>query len=158
MNARGIALAALIAVGSSTAALADNIGVAVAGAVQHPETLSADDLRKLPPVSVSISFETDKGAESASYTGALLWNVVAAAVPVDAPGKNTKLRHTILVTGRDGYAVAISEGEIDPAFEGKSVLLAYDKDGTALDGVRLVVPGDHHGGRAVRDVVRIDVR
>ena len=65
------------------------------------------------------------------------------------------------MTASDGYAVVLSEGEVDPDFEGKTVLLAYAKDGKPLnpsDGVRLVVPGDHHGGRAVRDVVKIEVQ
>ena len=133
--------------------------IAVAGAVQKPETLTLQDLQKLPLTTVSISFETDKGTESATYAGALLWTVVSAAAPTDSAGKNAYARHTILVTGRDGYAAALSEGEIDPKLEGKSVLLACEKDGKPIaDGIRLVVPGDHHGARAVRDVVRIDVQ
>jgi DMSO/TMAO reductase YedYZ molybdopterin-dependent catalytic subunit len=46
-------------------------------------------------------------------------------------------------------------GEIDPAFEGKQVLLAYEGDGKAIP-LRLVVPGDKRGGRAVKDVVRVE--
>ena len=51
-------------------------------------------------------------------------------------------------------------GEIDPRFEGKNVIVAYDKDGkplSAAEGLRLVVPLDHHGGRAVRDIATIEV-
>ena len=64
------------------------------------------------------------------------------------------------MTGRDGYSVALSLGELDPDFEGKAVILAYSKDGNRLsaqDGIRLIVPNDRHGGRAVRDVVAIAV-
>lgn len=138
-----------------------SLAVAVAGQVQHPSTLTIEDLRKLPSDTVAISFETDRGTDSATYTGVLLWTVVNDAAPVDAPGRNTYLRHTFLVTGRDGYAVSISEGEINPKFEGKSVLLAYEQNGEPLDpkdGIRLLVPGDIHGGRAVRDVVKIEVQ
>ncbi|HEX4081153.1 MAG TPA: hypothetical protein VHX61_19995 [Rhizomicrobium sp.] len=48
----------------------------------------------------------------------------------------------------------------NPDFEGKNVILAYAKDGklAPADGIRLIVPGDHHGGRDVRDVVTIEVR
>jgi len=133
--------------------------VTVSGQVQHPVTVSLADLQKLPPTSVAISFETDRGPESATYTGALLWSVLANSGLVDAPGKNTGIRHTFLVIGRDGYAAALSDGEIDPRLEGKSALLAYQKDGKPnADGIRLVVPGDHHGARAVRDVVKIEVQ
>ena len=50
--------------------------------------------------------------------------------------------------------------EIDPEFEGKRVILAYWRDGQPLPGgeLRLVVPGDHRGGRSVREVVKIELR
>jgi DMSO/TMAO reductase YedYZ molybdopterin-dependent catalytic subunit len=133
--------------------------IAIAGTVQHPETLTLSDLQKLPLTTVSVSFETDNGSESASYAGALFWTAVSAATPIDSVGKNARLRHIFLVSGRDGYAAALSEGELDPKLEGKSVILAYEKDGKPLAyGIRLIVPGDHHAARAVRDVVRIDVQ
>ena len=89
-----------------------------------------------------------------------LWTVLSLTPFADDPRKNAKLQHAILVTGHDGYAVALSVGEIDPDFEGKQVILAVSRDGRSLEssgGIRLVVPGDHHGGRAVRDVVAIQV-
>jgi DMSO/TMAO reductase YedYZ molybdopterin-dependent catalytic subunit len=133
-------------------------GVSIGGQVQHPSTLTAEDLQKLPATTVPTSFQTDKGVESASYTGALLWTVLAHASPIDAAGKNARLRHVFLVKGSDGYVISLSEGELDPMFENKSIILAYAKDGKPIDGIRLVVPGDKHGGRAVRDVVGIDVQ
>jgi DMSO/TMAO reductase YedYZ molybdopterin-dependent catalytic subunit len=48
-----------------------------------------------------------------------------------------------------------------PDFEGKSAILAITENGQPLppeDGIRLIVPGDKHGGRAVRDVVKIDIQ
>jgi DMSO/TMAO reductase YedYZ molybdopterin-dependent catalytic subunit len=50
--------------------------------------------------------------------------------------------------------------EIDPAFEGKQILLADQVNGQPMPAgeIRLVVPGDRRGGRSVRDVVRIDIR
>lgn len=162
MRARARLFAALVAASAmaSLTVRAEDMSpaVAIAGQVQHPATLRAADLAKLPQVSVAISFKTGHGQESGHYTGALLWSVLDAAGLANAPGKNTKLRHTILVTGRDGYAVAISEGEVDPDYQGNAIVLATDEDGKTLGGIRLVVPGDHHGGRAVSDAVRIDVR
>ena len=158
MSAR---LAGFLALALLVASPAFAAGVAIGGAVQHPATVTVDDLKRLPPIAVPISFQTDKGVESANYTGALLWTVLTNAAPVDAPGRNARLRHTFLVTGSDGYMVSLSEGELDPMFEAKSVILAYEKDGKPLDpagSIRLVVPGDKHGGRAVRDIVRIDVQ
>ena len=138
-------------------AFADDASVMIGGQVQHPGPVTVADLQKLPATTVSISFSTGKGPESASYTGALLWTMISNAAPIDAPGKNSSLRHTYLVTASDGYAVALSQGEIDPRFEGKPVILAYAKDGKP-SGIRLIVPGDKMGGRAVYDVVKIDVQ
>jgi DMSO/TMAO reductase YedYZ molybdopterin-dependent catalytic subunit len=140
---------------------ADASSLAITGQVQHPETLTRADIEKRPPTTIQVTFQTASGPEEGSFTGAPLWPLLGDAGPINPPGKNTRLRHTILVTGRDGYAVALSYGELDPDYEGKSVILAYAKDGKPLapaDGIRLIIPGDHHGGRDVRDVVTIEVR
>jgi hypothetical protein len=84
--------------------------------------------------------------------------VIAASLWINGAEKNAYLRHTILVTGKDGYATALSEGEIDPKLEGKQVILAVAKGGTPLERPRLVVPGDVHASRSVQDVVSIDVK
>ena len=48
-------------------------------------------------------------------------------------------------------------GEIDPRFEGKSVIVAYQKDGQPVSSLRLIVPGDSHAGRDVRDLAELTV-
>ena len=146
--------AALLALAGS--AYAAEPAVDVNGHAEHVLHLTAADLKALPQVSADVSFETGHGQESAHYTGALLWDIVGKAGITDEPGAKAKhhLQHALLVTGRDGYAVAVAIGEIDPDFENKTVLLVDDG---AEKGLRLVVPGDKKGGRAVRDVVRIEI-
>ncbi|HEY4113487.1 MAG TPA: hypothetical protein VGM17_05440 [Rhizomicrobium sp.] len=95
---------------------------------------------------------------SARFTGVLLWAILNSAGWTNDPEKNAYLRHTIFVSGRDGYAAALSEGEIDPNLENKQVILAIEKDGQTLGTPQLVVPGDTHAARSVRDVVSIEVR
>lgn len=132
----------------------------ITGQVRHPHEVTLQELQRLPNTSVQVSFVTGHGPEAGTFTGALLWRILSDAVPIDGPGKNARLRHTIAVTGRDGYSVALSLGELDPDLEGNEVILAYLKDGNQLnapDGIRLIVPNDRHGGRAVRDVVTIAV-
>jgi hypothetical protein len=126
--------------------------------VKTPAQLWIDDLKKLPQIAVTISQQTDRGPANATFTGALLWTVIDNAGWVNGPEKNAYLRHTILVTGNDGYAAALSEGEIDPRLEGKQVILAIAKDGARLERPRLVVPGDAHASRGVQDVVSIAVK
>ena len=59
---------------------------------------------------------------------------------------------------KDGYAVAVAFGELDPGLEGKAVLVAYEKDGEALPSLQLVVPGDARAARSVRELTEIEVR
>jgi hypothetical protein len=162
---RAIVLAALLA----TPALAQTpqagqaifvtstLAVSLTG-VKAPAQLWIDDLKKLPQVTVTVSQATDHGPVNATFAGALLWTVIDSAGWIDGAQKNAYLRHTILVTGKDGYAAALSEGEIDPKLEGKQVILAITKDGASLDAPRLVVPGDAHASRGVHDVTAIAVQ
>jgi len=77
--------------------------------------------------------------------------------------KNDLLRYAVVATGSDGYRAIISLGEIDPAFGKQPDIIAY-KDtkgqlgGNGPDGaLRLIVPGDHAGGRYVSNLVSLQV-
>ena len=83
----------------------------------------------------------------------LLWDLLRQADPVEPPVKNPGLRHTVLVTGRDGYAVAFSFGELDPDGSADAVTLF-----TRNNALQLLVPADHTRRRNVHDVVRITVQ
>ncbi len=133
------------------------VQLALQGRIEHPRTLALEELQALPPVTVQIERTTASGVQRASFTGALLWTLVTAAGPVDEPGTHTNLQHTLLARGRDGYAVALAVGELNPHFEGKQVLIAYAQDGQPLPALRLVVPVDARAGRNVRDVVSIEI-
>jgi hypothetical protein len=150
-------IAASLALAASDATAADQ-GIVVATSVEQTRNIDPAMVEKLPAIEDKISFLTAHGPEQASYTGALLWSVLDHTEMLGGD-RRARLRRTILVTGRDGYVAAVALAEIDPEFEGKRVLLAYRRDGQPIDGntLRLVVPGDRHGGRSVRDVVRIDL-
>jgi len=157
-----VTIAALILIALSFAAgkaVAAETAV-VEGAVRQRLVLNEALLRSFPRTTVDITFETSNGKSSGRYTGARLWDLLQRAGLVDEPGKNATLRHTLLVIGRDGYAVALALGELDPHYEGKAVILAYEGGEPPVSGtqLRLVVPGDAHGGRSVRDVAAINVR
>lgn len=151
---------ALLAPGAE-AAPSPQAGLSIEGQVQYPTHLTVDALKNIPETDVSVSHVTGHGQETATYQGALLWRLLSDAVLINGQGKGALLRHSIVVTGRDGYAVVLSVGELAPDFEGKSVIIAYSKDGRPIptdEGLKLIVPGDKHGGRAVRDVTNIEVR
>jgi hypothetical protein len=138
---------------------ADAAGVSLSGAVVNPKSYSMTDLEAMPQISLSVTQQTGSGPVSHSYSGVLLWSLVSAAQFKNAPGKNSYLRHTMLVSSdSDDYAAAISEGEIDPKLTGAQVILATEKDGAKLAAPQLVVPGDAHAARAVQNVSSIVVQ
>jgi hypothetical protein len=156
-KALGLAIALLFAL-PLTALAADP--AKLTGAVKTPLTLDEATLSALPATTVDISFATGQGTEKSTYTGVLVWDLLKKAELVNDTGKNSELRHTLLITADDGYAVAVAVGELDPSYGNKQVLLAYkDTDnGASFDHLRLLVPGDVHGGRAVKGVVSIEVK
>jgi hypothetical protein len=123
-------------------------------------TLDPVALAHMPSVGTHISFLTEHGPEAADYNGATLWSVLQQLGLITSANPRDREKQAIVVTGHDGYAVVLAMAEIDPAFEGKQVVLADQVNGQAMPGgeIRVVVPGDRRGGRSVRDVVRIEIR
>ena len=129
----------------------------LAGKVRQPQHWTLDDLRKMPAQHADVSYQTDRGPVTASFTGVLLWSLIDAAGGIDDAAKGAAIRHAIRITAKDGWVVVTSTGEIAPDFGGKQVLVAYERDGKPLDDFRIVMPGDKHGGRNARDVTTIDI-
>jgi DMSO/TMAO reductase YedYZ molybdopterin-dependent catalytic subunit len=158
-RARLYLAAIVVAIAPGIATAGDQPALSIEGRVKHPRRFDFEALRKLPAETVQVSFEGERGAQSSSFTGVRLWTLLDRAGGMDDPAKGAELRHVIKITGRDGYAVVLSTGEIAPEFGGKPALIAYQQDGSMLGeaGLRLVMPGDKRGGRNVRDVVAVAV-
>src|SRR5262245_25216390 len=159
--ARVAMIVVLLAVLGPSLAVSEESGPAVLrGAVKQQLVLNEALLKSLPAVNIDVSFETSQGKKSGNFTGVLLWALLEKAGTIDAPGKNARLRHTLLVTGRDGYAAALALGEIDPHYEGKQVIVAFagGEPSASFASLRLVVPRDAHGGRSVLNIESIEVR
>ena len=134
------------------------VELALTGVIKHPGQFSLEQLQAMPGTTVKIVRVGASATQTATYTGVLLWTLVDAAVPIDAPGLNTHLQHVLVARGRDGYGVALAIAELAPDFEGKQVLVAYAEDGKPLAALRLVVPGDTRAGRSVRDLVAVEIK
>ena len=130
--------------------------LSVSGRVAHPASLSMADLAKLP--AVTIDLPARPGQTAPHVSGVLLWTLLDQAGWTDLPGRKTHLQHVVMARGRDGYAVAISIGEIDPALEGEQVLVVTARDGKPLPNLELAVPGDHKAARHVKDLVALEVQ
>ena len=129
------------------------------GLVSHPGTFTLANLQAFPKVTVSINAQP---LGTHSFGGALLYSLLQqAGIITVSTRKNDILRKAVLVTGTDGYAVAIALGEIIPKFANKQIILAYEEDGKPLpqaDGfARLIVPGDTFAGRYVSNVAQVAV-
>lgn len=132
------------------------------GMVNNPTTYTIDDLTVLPAAEESVQFLAGAGVEMHDFTGVSLYDLVKSAGPQTDPNrKNDLIRFYVRITASDGYTALLSWGELDPANEGKDVLVAYMDGGQLLgDGqgmARLVVPGDSHGARYVSSITEITV-
>lgn len=114
-------------------------------------TFDADDLAKLPRQTVKAPDQ--KGAKT--YEGVSLADVLQHF----GVGFGDKLRGRrtpviVLCEARDGYRVALSLVEIDPATTDALVLLADRRDGQLLAGdegpFRFIIPADKRGVRSIR--------
>ena len=151
----GAALVALSLIAGP--ATAQSPTLVLEGKVRQPQRWTLEDLKKMPAEHADVSYQTDRGPVKASFTGVLLWSLIGAAGGIDDSAKNPELRHAIRITAKDGYVVVTSSGEIAPDFGAKGVIVAYERGGKPLDEFRIVMPGDKHGGRNVRDVVSINI-
>ncbi len=143
---------------ASTAPASTVAAVALSGQVRTPRSFTPADFQAMPAVTVEVTFAAADGPRRMAFTGVLLWSLLQEAGPVDEPGRATGRRHVLLAHGSDGYSAAVAFGEMDPYLEGKQVLIAMQQDGRLLPAPRLVVPGDAHAARSVRDLVGIEVR
>jgi molybdopterin-binding protein len=137
-------------------AVAQTPMLSLEGKVKQPQHWTLDDLKKMQADHADVTYQTDRGPVTAHFSGVLLWSLIAAG-GIDDDSKGAELHHAIRITAKDGYVVVTSTGEIAPDFGGKAVLVAYERDDKRLDGFRIVMPGDKHGGRNVRDVTTIEV-
>lgn len=136
-------------------------GLVLDGLVDHALQLTAADLRAMPATTLTVSFNTEHGTTTAAWTGVPLWTLIArAGISAAATANRSQLQHVIMATGRDGYAVAFSLGELDPRFGASQAMVVYARDGQPLadNGLRLIVPGDKLGGRGVQTLIHLDIR
>ena len=130
--------------------------VRLSGAIGEPRTWSVDGLATLPLQTQEVSFLGEGMQKTIRGRGVPLLDLLQRAKPkFDPKKKRDLLRYAVLVHATDGYAAAISWGEIDPDFAAKPVLVTVEENDKRLSRPGLIVPGDKHGGRHVYDIDRI---
>jgi hypothetical protein len=123
-----------------------------------PTVLSRSDIEALPHVKVT----TAVAGTSATFEGVAVRAVLEkAGVGFGETLKGKRLASCLLVEAADGYRVVFALPELDPAFTDKQVVLAFLKDGKALDDkegpYRIVIPDEKRMARWVRQVTTLKI-
>jgi len=151
----------------ATPVLADPPGrsesFAIKGAVDHPRSVTLADLQHEPQTTETVFMHTGHGALAGKFTGVSLWTLLEeSGLTTDTKKKNDLVRHSVIVTGSDGYSAVLSLAEIAPEFGGDQAIVAYQEAGKPLEGAdgfaRLIIPGDKAAGRAVSAIASIEVK
>jgi len=137
----------------------------VAGAVARPRSYTLADLQRLPAIEV-IHQCVVGGTHTLrvhAYRGVLLWSLLADAGIAVPPGPApASLRSYVVAEGSDGFAVVIALAELDPEFNRREAIVAYERDGQPLDQTlgmaQTIVPSDLNCERDVYHLARLEVR
>ncbi len=137
----------------------------LSGAVADPAIVTPATLSALnQSTTETATYMAGSSPTTDTYTGVSLWTLIQdAGLLTDPSIKNDLLRFAVVATGSDGYRAVISLGEIAPTFGNQPDLVAYADTAGQLgpngsDGaLRLIVPGDHAGGRYVSNLVSLQV-
>ncbi len=138
---------------------AGEASVTLTGPTGQTLTVTAANLAGMPRATVDADFHGQKHTFEGVPLTELLKQVGA---PNGATLRGGELTQVVIITARDGYRVALSLAETDPAVSPTRVILADRADGAAIadaDGpFRLVVEGDLKPARSARMVTSIEVR
>jgi hypothetical protein len=120
--------------------------------------LSRADLEALPHVKVQATAHD----VSAAFEGVAVKAVLEKAGVAFGEGMwGKRLASCLLVEAADGYKVVIALPEMDPGFTDKQVVLAFLKDGKAMDSkegpYRIVIPDEKRPARWIRQVTGLKI-
>lgn len=122
--------------------------------------LTPADLGALPRQQLRLAGE--KPSDSATVAGVTLWEVLQrSGVPSAEASGRQRAAIYVRVVGADGQTAFFALAELDPGFTRRTVLLADERDGHALDASegpwRVIAPDDMRHARWIRGLVRVDV-
>lgn len=124
----------------------------ILGDVASRLELNADDLAKMPRMTVTIP---DQDGTKVAYEGVPLRDILKrAGAPAEKQLRGKALASYVLAKAHDGYQVVFTLAEMEPEFANELIVVADKRDGKPLFGYqgpfRLVCPNDKAGARSVR--------
>jgi DMSO/TMAO reductase YedYZ molybdopterin-dependent catalytic subunit len=131
----------------------------VDGQVSRPLKLTAGRFARLPRKSVCAR---DTDGTEAEFDGVPVAEVLkAAGMKLGSDLRGPALANCLVVEAADGYRVVFALPELDPMYTDHVVLLADRRRGKPLGAkegaLRVIVPGDKHHSRWVRQVVALKI-
>jgi DMSO/TMAO reductase YedYZ molybdopterin-dependent catalytic subunit len=131
----------------------------LAGDVPKPMTWTVAELKTLPRTTVTAVSEDGR---TLKYEGVLVSDLLArAGAIVGGEPRGAALTTYVLATANDGYQILFSLSELDSGFSDTQIIVADTIDGKPLSDtqgpLRIVVPRDKRGARAMRTVERLEV-
>lgn len=137
----------------------------VTGAVARPRRYTLADLERLPAIDVIHQCVVDSThtMQVHAYRGVLLWSLLTeAGLALPAGPSPASLRSYVVATDPGGWEAMVVLAEIDPLYNRREVIVAYQRDGQLLDAslgmAQLVVPTDFTCERDAYHVARLEVR
>jgi DMSO/TMAO reductase YedYZ molybdopterin-dependent catalytic subunit len=121
-------------------------------------SLDQADLAKLPAQEVEASDHQTKHR----YAGVLVRDILGlVGAPLGDSLRGKALTLVVRITGNDNYSVVFALAEFDPGFSDRAIILSNQQDSQPLPDnaapFRVVIPGDTHPARWVRQVKSIEV-
>jgi DMSO/TMAO reductase YedYZ molybdopterin-dependent catalytic subunit len=109
--------------------------ISVDGEVEHPLTLSVDDLRAFPPQQIAqVQLQGHSGADAGTLRnlrGVRLGDILDKAV-IHAPARNDVKKLVVIAGASDGYKVVFSWSEIFNSPLGEGVVVYFEQNGAPL--------------------------
>lgn len=133
----------------------------ILGDLDHPLDLKKEEFAKLPRTAVKVP---GKDGGEVEYKGVLVRDILKAAqIPLgDHSLRGPWVDRTVHFRAADGYQAAFGLGEFDDDLAEHGIILADEKDGSALPGgegaLRLLVPGEKRPARWAKGVVIVEIR
>jgi len=136
------------------------VRLTITGDVEHPLSLSLDDLSKMPRTTLKVTNPHENKDET--FEGVALSELLKqAGVPQGAKLKGAAMPTYVIAEAADGYRVIFSLAELDADFQDSGVIVADRMDGKPLDDnagpLRLVAPHDKRPARWIRMLQSIKV-
>jgi DMSO/TMAO reductase YedYZ molybdopterin-dependent catalytic subunit len=132
----------------------------VAGAVQTPLTLTADDLKKMPRKTLTVTNPHSQKKET--YEGVALEEILRkAGVPTGEQMRGPAMTTYVVFEAADNYRVVFSLAELDSGILESDVIVADTMDGAPLPEkvgpYRLIAPHEKRPARWIRMLKSITV-